>query len=175
MSNDKKSDIKKGLNQLFNALLEEEEQEQAKYKVNAASNQSVKEYNYYLRDSILTPKEQAFYEVLLKITNAEKHCILSQVSLIEIFQPTRDNYWGSKGKIQHLHIDFLLCRKRDLHPILAIELDDKSHQKAKRSARDEFLDALFANFKLNLLHVPAADSYHPKQLASMITKAIQQK
>ncbi len=114
-----------------------------KYKVNAIKNNEVKEYNYYLRDSILTKPEQEFYNVLLKVTNLDKFSILSQVSLIEIFQPTRDNYWGSKGKIQQLHLDFLVCRKRDLHPVIAIELDDRSHSKDKRKARDIFIDELF--------------------------------
>ena len=173
--------LKKGLNQFLNTILEEDKRSKktaknkTAYRVNGVQKQTIKEYNYYLRESILTPKERKFYEVLLKITNPDKFCIQSQVALIEIFQPTRDNYWGSKGKIQHLHIDFVLCRKKDLHPILAIELDDKSHHKQNRSDRDKFLDELFSNFDLNLVHIPLAESYDARKLSDFLTKAIQAK
>lgn len=43
-----------------------------------------------------------------------------------------------------------------LEPVLAIELDEKSHQRKDRKDRDAFVDQVFQAAALPLLHVPAA-------------------
>jgi hypothetical protein len=43
------------------------------------------------------------------------------------------------NRIQSKHVDFLLCSKDAVRPLLAIELDDSSHGEQSRITRDVLL------------------------------------
>lgn len=45
--------------------------------------------------------------------------------------------------------------------ILAIELDNSSHNEPKRQGRDAFVDSSFASAGLPILHVRVHDGYNP--------------
>ncbi len=76
------------------------------------------------------------------------------------------------NKIQSKHIDFVLCNKNEIKPILAIELDDSSHQKPDRQKRDEFVDNALKQAGLPLLRVPARGNYDPQELKQQIKSAL---
>jgi hypothetical protein len=50
-------------------------------------------------------------------------------------------------------VDFLICRNDDWMPMLGIELDDDSHEKAARKQRDMFVNELFASTGIPLLRI----------------------
>ncbi len=77
-----------------------------------------------------------------------------------------------QGKINQRYIDFVLCDKQWLSPILAIELDDKSHDHPDRQERDAFVNAAFAAAGLPLLRVPARATYDPVQIAQEIDQVL---
>jgi ssDNA-binding Zn-finger/Zn-ribbon topoisomerase 1 len=49
-----------------------------------------------------------------------------------------------------------------------IELDDSSHNMATRQQRDEFVDKVFENAKLKLIHIPLKRSYSVEDLNSIL-------
>jgi hypothetical protein len=55
-----------------------------------------------------------------------------------------------------------------MQPVLGIELDDSSHQRADRIERDEFVTRVFEAAGLPLLHIPARASYSVQDLAQLI-------
>ena len=57
-----------------------------------------------------------------------------------------------------------------MRPILGIELDDSSHTRSDRQARDEFVDKAFEVAKLPLIHVPARYSYNTNELSEQLAK-----
>lgn len=71
---------------------------------------------------------------------------------------TLDRYVkGSKfftyfNPIAQKHIDFLLC-DGDFKPVVGFEVDDKSHSKPDRAARDSFVDGLYKCVGLPVFHV----------------------
>ncbi len=69
------------------------------------------------------------------------------------------------NKINAKHIDFLLCDPGTLAPRLAIELDDSSHNRADRRARDEFLNSALTAAHLPFLRLPVTSTYNPQALA----------
>lgn len=73
-----------------------------------------------------------------------------------------------RNKIDRKHVDFLLCDPQTIHPILGIELDDKSHQRADRQARDRFVDEVFAAAKLPLAHVAVKQGYPVEKLTQYL-------
>jgi hypothetical protein len=55
-----------------------------------------------------------------------------------------------------------------MHPLVSIELDDKSHERTDRRSRDKYVDQVFAAAQLPLLHVPAKRAYDTVQLANQL-------
>ena len=129
---------------------------------------------YRLRDDFLSPAEQNFFHVLQQAVNGQ-WLIFTKVSLGDLFYAQtgdRAQNQAYRNKINRKHVDFLLCKTDTLRPVLGIELDDASHQRADRQARDAFVDEVFAAAELPLLHQPVQRSYIARELAETIAATI---
>ena len=78
-------------------------------------------------------------------------------------------------RISQKHIDFLICEKESLKPVLGIELDDRSHQREDRQKRDEFVNALYENIGLKMLRIPTSmnDDEIKKELTTIFSPPIE--
>ncbi|MBN1874237.1 MAG: DUF2726 domain-containing protein [Anaerolineae bacterium] len=123
---------------------------------------------YRLRDRFLSPAEISFYHVLNSIVLGQA-VICPKVRMIDVLYISnrRDNF-SYVGKISQKHIDFLICDSGSMKPILAIELDDSSHQRPDRAKRDAFVDRAFDTARLPLIHIPARRSYNTDELANLV-------
>lgn len=136
----------------------------------------VKSVPYQKKDSLLTEAEKQFFSVLQNIV-ADRYLIFSQVSILEILSPaggldTRTRY-SAHNRIQAKHIDFLLCEKETIRPLIAIELDDSSHYTQQdRIARDNFLNEAFASAGLPLLHIKTSSHYNPDTIQADINSVL---
>lgn len=129
---------------------------------------AIKQFPYRVRDDFLSADEKSFYHVLASVVGP-RAVICPKVGLWDIFFVARSNeHRGAKQHIDRKHVDFLLCRLGDMQPILAIELDDSSHQKPARQQRDTEVDAVFAEANLPLLHISDKRGYDTRQLASVL-------
>lgn len=72
-------------------------------------------------------------------------------------------------------MDFVICDKKNISPILAIELDDSSHLRQNRMERDEFINQVFEDIELPLLRIPVKAAYNVEDLTTKINEAIQRK
>jgi hypothetical protein len=121
-------------------------------------------------ESLLTPAERLFYQSLDAAIDGRLQ-VLCKVRLADLLQLS-----GHDAKERHRlfrkiaakHVDFLLAEWITLEPVLAIELDDSSHNRTDRRQRDQFLDELFAVVEFPLLRVKAAASYSPRQILRAI-------
>ena len=85
--------------------------------------------SYSLRQSLFSKAEANFFSVLKRAVG-EKFIVFSKVRLADIFiTKNGDGYFTALNKISSKHIDFLLCDPITISPKLAIELDDRSHEK----------------------------------------------
>ncbi|HZC36516.1 MAG TPA: DUF2726 domain-containing protein [Chthoniobacterales bacterium] len=124
-------------------------------------------------ESLLTPAEQLFYRSLDTAVSGRLQ-IFCKVRLADLLQVASSNTKERHRlfrKIAAKHIDFLLVEPGRLEPILAIELDDSSHNRSNRRQRDEFLDELFELVEFPLLRVKATASYSPRQILRAIEEA----
>ncbi len=55
-----------------------------------------------------------------------------------------------------------------MKPLAGVELDDSSHSRASRQARDEFVQQVFAAAQLPLLRIPAKRGYEVRDIADRI-------
>ena len=131
-------------------------------------------YPYLLRDSVLSKNELAFYHSLNHVVG-NKFVILSKVRLSDIFLPQQgDGYYSALNRINPRHVDFLLCDPETFKPILAIEIDDKSHQRASRQERDDFINGLYIAMNLPLLRMQAKQGYNVNEIKQGIIIAIRE-
>ncbi len=128
-------------------------------------------------ESLLTRAEVSFYHVLRQCVTPEQ-VLLAKVRLADVLKVTAkrsdspSQYSSDFNRIKSKHIDFLICDADTLRPVLAIELDDRSHQRQSRQERDRFIDSAYRDAGLPLLHVRASRSYHMDKLAEQIKAAL---
>lgn len=130
---------------------------------------------YRVRGPLLSPAERSFFGVLQQATNGEL-LIFAKVRVADVLAPDkalRGSKWQiAFNRINAKHFDFLLCDPAEVAPRLVIELDDASHAKDKRKARDAFLDAACASAKLPLLRVDAQAAYSIPELEQLLEQRL---
>ena len=125
-------------------------------------------FPYRVRDDFLSPAESSFYRVLLTVLNGQA-LVCPKVGLSDIFFVTRPHEnRAASNRIVQKHVDFLVCDLTNLKPLFGIELDDASHARADRQARDEFVEKVFAAASLPLLRVPVQRGYTLQELSARI-------
>ena len=97
--------------------------------------------------------------------------IQCKVRLGNIFEPTTREY-QYRNKINQKHIDFLVCNIETMKPIIGVELDDLSHDRKDRQERDEFVNSVFKECCLPILHVKVSKQYNIKVLTEDIKKVM---
>ena len=128
---------------------------------------------YRKRPYLFSKAERSFYEVLLRAAPAETK-LFTKVRMADLIQvrPGVRGRRGHQNRINCKHVDFVLCTRDTLSPILAIELDDRSHRQPERQARDRFVDEAFAAAGLPLLRIPAQYGYTASELQQMIREKL---
>jgi hypothetical protein len=128
------------------------------------------------RGALVTEAELRFYRALAAAAGGS-WTVFAMVRLADLVQVPRDiagaQSWRNKtfGK----HIDFVLCDNDSLQVCLAIELDDSSHRRTDRQARDQFVNEALRTAGLPLLRVPAAESYDKIELRKTIDQLLVKK
>ena len=129
------------------------------------------DYPYHLVDEFASPAELNFFFTLKSVVGESAH-IFSKVKLSDLFYAKAGDYGENRSytnRIDRKHLDFLLCDPKTLKPILGIELDDKSHQRADRQERDDFVNHVFGAAKLPLMHISVQTGYSQTELKSKIS------
>jgi hypothetical protein len=129
-------------------------------------------YPYFAQKTILTKAEIYFFKSLREAI-PEQFAIAPKVRMADIITCTDANWARGYGaKISSKHIDFVLYDRETFEIKLAIELDDKSHQKSDRQKRDQFVNESFRTAQVPLLRVPTAQRYNANELRQAIEEAI---
>ena len=126
-------------------------------------------FPFRLRDDFLSPSERSFYGVLVSVVGA-RAVICPKVNLADLVYVARLNEnTGARNRISQKHVDFVLCAPDTMKPLLALELDDKSHARQDRVTRDKLVDDVFRAAGLPLLHIPNRSGYAPAELSALLS------
>jgi hypothetical protein len=138
------------------------------------SSEKSEDLPYVLKGCLMSKAERSFFGVLEQVTDSSKYYIFPQVSLNNLVTVEKGtgSYQTYHNKVDRKSVDFVLFEKSTISPVLAIELDDSSHDREDRQERDAFVDRVLAKAGLPLLHVRAQAAYDPKQLAASIIETI---
>ncbi|HET6251174.1 MAG TPA: DUF2726 domain-containing protein [Tepidisphaeraceae bacterium] len=127
---------------------------------------------YFCKDFLLSRGETAFYHALRRALPSHL-MICPKVRLGDILGCSAEGWKAGFGaKISQKHLDFVLADIDTTAVALAIELDDRTHQRADRQERDAFLDRALSTAGVPILRIPAAAAYDvaalKKQIAGLI-------
>jgi hypothetical protein len=129
-------------------------------------------YPYKLAQSLLTASEAAFYGALV-LAAGRRYVVFAKVRLADLCQDL--DRWAdirAFNKVSSKHVDFVLCDAATFRPVLAIELDDRSHLRASRRSRDAFVDGIYRTMGLGVYRHWVLPSYDPAAIARGIEDAL---
>ena len=124
-------------------------------------------YRYNRKYVIMTEREQEFYKKL-KLVCGDSILIFPQIHLSSLFfhNVKGQNFKLAFRFINRLSVDFVLVDSRNFKTLLAIELDDSTHNEKDRIKRDLIVNDIFekANFPLLRIDSIKIDNEKLKQM-----------
>jgi len=82
------------------------------------------------------------------------------------------NWKAAFRHVSQKSVDFVLCDKAYISPKLAIELDDKSHERSDRVDRDIEVERILKGAGMPLLRIQNHGTFNPQDLAQKIRAAL---
>lgn len=119
------------------------------------------------RPYLLTKAEKSFFDVLSGIVG--NHPIHAKVRLADLVDADR-RHLLRKSNFDHIkskHIDFVICDAAS-SPLIAIELDDSSHRRPDRVARDRDVNRILEIASLPLARVSVRRTYDGADIARQL-------
>lgn len=142
-----------------------------------ASGGRAKAFPYRTVPALLTPAERSFYEVLIGVLDqraAGRYILFVKVRLSDLIKviPGTEKRGSFQNSVISKHVDFVLCARQTLAPVLPVELDDSSHNRPKRQSRDEFLNAALGAAGLPVVHIRNQHSYVARDVYEQVAAAL---
>lgn len=134
---------------------------------------SASKFSYTKKKYFMTRAENEFYNALVTGVGNDFY-IFAQVHLPTLLdhKVKGQNWQGAFSHINRKSVDFVLCDKSYISPILAIELDDKSHLSEDRRERDGEVERILSEAGMPLIRVENHGKFDPNIIASSIRQKI---
>jgi hypothetical protein len=139
-------------------------------KQNAFSKSKTGEYTYAKKERIITQHELAFYQALHEAVSG---CIIIPQAHLSMFLNHKihgQNWSRAFSRINGKSVDFLICTN-DMRPLLAIELDDTTHNRPDRQQRDAFVNTIITAAHIPLLRFTAS-GWNTDTIKQQVTQAL---
>lgn len=133
------------------------------------------QFPFIPKQYFLSNSEASFYHFLKQMVG-ENVGIFPHVALRDLVSVSgvgKSDFYKYYNQIDRKQVDFLLVDSKTLKPMLVIELDDSSHQRADRVQRDEFVEKVLENAKIPIARIPVKQTYDAKELGEMFKQIIQ--
>jgi len=121
---------------------------------------------YCKKEHLMTEAEREFFKVLKEVIR-DKSYIVPQVQLSKIVGSKSWEY-AYRNKIDRKSVDFVLFNNEYFTPQLVIELDDKSHLREDRQARDNFVDEVLSKVGIKIVHIKTSHRYNLDEISKLI-------
>ena len=137
---------------------------------------SATEYHYARKDAVMTQAETAFYNRLLNVAG-DRYYIFPQMHLSSLLtNQTKGRYWKAAfQRINRTSVDYVLCNKQTMRPVYAVELDDATHDTAKRRARDEGVNRMLQSVNMPLVRFRNVGDLTDQQIIDRFADAAENK
>ena len=135
---------------------------------NTAENYANK---YIKKECVMTQNELKFYETLCKAVDGCKIIPQAHLSMFLNHKVRGQNWSRAFSKINGKSVDFLIC-SNSMKPIIAIELDDSTHNSPNRQKRDMFVNSILNNADIALLRFEA-NKWNDKIIKQKVAQVFQ--
>lgn len=131
-------------------------------------------YPYKLTQRVFSPKEGYFYRDVRPIADKLGLIVFTKMRLADLLYipkgTEKEKAWFNKIKAKH--VDFVFVDS-NYKVRLLVEVDDPSHNRPDRQARDEEVDEIFRQQGLEVLHLRAwGKQYGADDLETIIMNAL---
>ena len=108
----------------------------------------------YEKKWLFTRNEKPQYEKITEWAANRGYIVLGKVRMADLVSVRNDKKWSQAlfRKVSQKHLDFVIC-KRNLDPVLAIEIQDNSHNNLKTMETDAFKKIVLESCGYKLLQV----------------------
>ncbi len=126
-------------------------------------------YTYLRKDFLLSRAEHEFFDLLTEIVGSNYY-VFPQVHLITLLNHKikGQNWRGAFRHIDEKSVDFVICDKNYIKPLLAIELDDRTHSYESRMLRDEEVNRILQDAHLPLLRFENHGNFNKEDIKNQI-------
>lgn len=133
-----------------------------------------KKYHYTRKNFFLTRAEHECFDALTKAVGND-YLIFAQVHLPTLIdnKVVGQNWLAAFRHINGKSVDFVLCDKAYISPKLAIELDDKTHERPDRQERDTEVERILQEAEIPLLRLENHGSFNPEELSQRVRGALE--
>lgn len=135
-----------------------------------AEDTTVSKYEFSRKQFVMTRAENEFYQALQQALGTS-YMIYPQAHLdMFLDHKIKGQSWAAAlSVIQRKSVDFLICNRTYYNPLIAVELDDTSHNRPDRQARDAKIDAICKAADMPLVHIKQSNNgYNPNQLLQLL-------
>ena len=128
----------------------------------AALKKNNAELLFERRDVLFSPAERSFLGVLDQAVG-NQYRVFGKVRIADVLSSRKNASQRTRIVARNItvgkHFDFVICDASTLHLVCAVELDDRSHARTYRRARDAFVEHACRTSGLPLLRIAARKSY----------------
>lgn len=127
-------------------------------------------YKYNRKEFLISRAEHEFFDILVEVLGGQYY-VFTQVHLPTILDHKIRNGQNWKGAFSHINgksVDFVICDKAYIKPLLAIELDDRSHEREDRIERDSIVEQMLKDANMPLLRFPNNGSFNKEEIKKLI-------
>ncbi len=137
------------------------------------SDKSSAIYRYGRKDFFMNQAEHEFFDVLIEVVG-NGYYVFPQVHLSTILEHRiKGQDWRAAfRRINGKSVDFVICDKAYIKPLLAIELDGRSHDIEAIRQRDADVEHIFERADLRLLRFANHGSPDREEVKQRISEAL---
>src|SRR2546426_3555230 len=130
-------------------------------------------YRYGRKDFFMNRAEHEFFDVLIEVVG-HGYYVFPQVHLSTILEHRiKGQDWRAAfRRINGKSVDFVICDKAYIKPLLAIELDGRSHEVESVRQRDADVEHIFERAELRLLRFANHGSPTREEIKRRISEAL---
>jgi hypothetical protein len=136
-------------------------------------------YPFKKKQYLMTQTEYKFFGALREAVK-DKYFIMPQVALSRIIEVQKglgrygsDSWYSNFSRINKKTLDFVIFDKQYFSPLLAIELDDYTHNYHHRKIRDEFVDNALSSANINILHIQPQNAYNIIEIETALNNLLE--
>lgn len=132
-----------------------------------------KSYTYKRKDFLMSRPEHEFFDILMDVLEGQCY-VFPQIHLPNILNNkiVGQNWRGSFRHIDEKSVDFVICDKKYIKPLLAIELDDRTHSQNNRKDRDKEVERILSEANMPLLRFGNNGHFNKEEIKRLVLEKL---